>query len=180
MAFAEFWRMTGELESKRAVCGKPERRYGWKSRETNCESLCGSHGRKRTDHHPSFFIGLEILNCEDFWGLELPSPKKRLYTIVQSFYAKSADGEAREFKPRAALWCDLEQKGGEFKFESAPHLEWFVATECGWIRPSLRRDRDGSTRRSHDSADDRSPNLSRDLPELLTRVDSTANYCPSC
>jgi hypothetical protein len=51
---------------------------------------------------------------------------KRLYTVVQPFYANSADGEPREFKLGAALWCDLEQKGDEFRFESAPHLEWFV------------------------------------------------------
>jgi len=51
---------------------------------------------------------------------------RRLYTVVQSFYATSADGERLEFKPGAALWGDLEQKGNDFKFESGPHLEWFV------------------------------------------------------
>jgi hypothetical protein len=65
----------------------------------------------------------------------------RPYTVVQSFYAKSADGEAREFKPSAALWCDLEQKGDEFKFESAPRLEWFVDRQafeqcCVLTRPT--------------------------------------------
>jgi hypothetical protein len=51
---------------------------------------------------------------------------RRLYTIVQSFCANSVDGEAREFKPGAALWQDLEQSGDEFKFETAARLEWFV------------------------------------------------------
>jgi len=50
----------------------------------------------------------------------------RLYTVVQSLYATSSDGERREFKPGEALWCDLEQKSDEFKFESAPYLEWFI------------------------------------------------------
>ncbi len=51
---------------------------------------------------------------------------RRLYTVVQSFYAKSADGEPREFKRSEALWCDLQQSGGKFKFETGARLEWFV------------------------------------------------------
>ncbi len=65
-------------------------------------------------------MGLDILDCEDFWTM------RRLYTVVQSFYAKSADGEPREFKRSEALWCDLQQSGGKFKFETGARLEWFV------------------------------------------------------
>lgn len=49
---------------------------------------------------------------------------KRPYTVVQSFNAKSSDGETREFKPGEALWCDLQQSGDEFKFETGARLEW--------------------------------------------------------
>ena len=51
---------------------------------------------------------------------------RRLYTVVQSFYAKSADGEPHEFKPSEALWCDLQQSGDKFKFETGARIEWFV------------------------------------------------------
>jgi len=51
---------------------------------------------------------------------------RRPYTVVQSFYANSANGEPREFKPSAALCCDLEQIGDKLKFETAARLEWFV------------------------------------------------------
>jgi hypothetical protein len=51
---------------------------------------------------------------------------KRLYTIIDSLNAKSADGKAREFKPGETLWCDLNQSGDVFKFEIDGHLEWFV------------------------------------------------------
>jgi hypothetical protein len=66
---------------------------------------------------------------------------RRLYTVVQSFYAKSADGEPREFKPGTALWCDLQQSGDEFKFETAARLEWFVDRQtfercCVLTRPT--------------------------------------------
>ena len=52
----------------------------------------------------------------------------RLYTIVKSFNAKSADGKTRQFKPGETLWCDLEQQGGHmFKFEKiGGRVEWFV------------------------------------------------------
>jgi hypothetical protein len=50
----------------------------------------------------------------------------RLYTIVEPFRAKSPDGEFHEFKTGELLWCDLQQNGAEFKFESGDHLEWLV------------------------------------------------------
>lgn len=42
---------------------------------------------------------------------------KRSYTVVQSFNAQSADGEAQ---------CDLEQSGDLLKFDTDARFEWFV------------------------------------------------------
>lgn len=51
----------------------------------------------------------------------------RLYTVIQSFNAKSADGKAREFTPGETLRCDLEQSDDVFKFEKiGGRFEWFV------------------------------------------------------
>ena len=51
---------------------------------------------------------------------------KRLYTVVESFAAKRADREARQFKPGETLWCDLEQSGDLLKFEVDARFEWLV------------------------------------------------------
>ena len=53
-------------------------------------------------------------------------PMKRLYTIVQSFKAQSAAGEAHEFKTGEAVWCDQEQSSDLLKFDADARFEWFV------------------------------------------------------
>jgi hypothetical protein len=51
----------------------------------------------------------------------------RLYTVIRSLNAESADGKTREFKPGETLWCDLNQGGDVFKFEKiGGRFEWFV------------------------------------------------------
>jgi hypothetical protein len=54
----------------------------------------------------------------------------RVYTVMQSLNAKSAEGKSREFKPGETLWCDLNQSGDVFKFETDGHVEWFVDREA--------------------------------------------------
>jgi hypothetical protein len=51
---------------------------------------------------------------------------KRVYTVAEAFYAKSAEGEARELKLGDALLCDLEQRDNNFRFETTDGGEWFA------------------------------------------------------
>jgi hypothetical protein len=53
----------------------------------------------------------------------------RLHTVVESLKAKSADDKVREFKPGETLWCDLQQSGEAFNFETDRHAEWLVDRE---------------------------------------------------
>jgi hypothetical protein len=58
---------------------------------------------------------------------------------MQSFSAKSADGKTREFKPGETLWCDLNQSGDVFKFETDGHFEWFVDRQTFEVCCVLKR-----------------------------------------
>jgi len=51
---------------------------------------------------------------------------KRVYTVAQPFYAKSVEGEPHELKLGDALWCDLEQRDDNFRFETTDGGEWFA------------------------------------------------------
>ena len=64
---------------------------------------------------------------------------KRLSTVIQSLNAKSGDGTALEFKAGETLWCDLNQSGDVFKFETDGHFEWFVDRQTFEVCCVLKR-----------------------------------------